>query len=203
MKRFWTFIGVLIAVAVMVAGCSDEKEKSKRDRKSRIEEDLTLTKSQKANSVSNMKQILMGCSAYSFDNDDWTPASLDLTKTYVGDNTKVFIAPFDKKSRKSSGTIGAEKTTYAYLLAGKNIKISTIGAPSSTPVLIEKPWLLPREEDTIRVGYADGHVSEVKIKDVSKMSCSEVVRFLTKDVKGKPEIISLLLQNAEKEDNRK
>ena len=199
MKRFWTFLGVLAAVAVMVVGCSDGKKKSKKDRDSKSKEVLTLTRSQKANSVNNMKQILTSFVMYSGDYDDWTPASLDLTKTYVGGN-KVFIAPFDETSKESSGTIGAENTTYAYLLAG--IRSLGVKNPSSTPALIEKPWLLPKEEDTIRVGYADGRVSEVKIKDVSKMSCSEVVKHLTKDLKD-DEIVSLLLQNAEKEDKNR
>ncbi|MBE6406038.1 MAG: hypothetical protein E7040_08455 [Lentisphaerae bacterium] len=199
MKRFWTFLGVLAAVAVMVAGCSDGKKKSKKDRDSKSKEVLTLTKSQKTDSGTNMKQIMSGVMMYSGDYDDWTPASLDLTKTYVGGN-KVFIARFDETSKESSGTIGAENTTYAYLIAG--IKLLSIKDTSSTPVLIEKPWLLPKGEDTIRVGYADGHVSEVKIKDVSKMSCSEVVKHLTKDLKD-DEIVSLLLQNAEKEDKNR
>lgn len=96
------------------------------------------------------------------------------TEGHMSD-ANVYIAPFDVKSRRAvqGQKFTFDNTSYVY------IYVSSFA--SKAPVMFEKPWIIPANENRIAVLYADGHVEVKTIQDVSKKSCREVLEILLKN----------------------
>ncbi|MBQ9770983.1 MAG: hypothetical protein IJW23_04075 [Lentisphaeria bacterium] len=151
---------------------------------------------QAANSIGNMKQIGMAIKSYSI-NDNKNPNTLnDLIKSGVLTDTTVFIAPFDtiSKRAKTGEQLTPRNTSYAYLGKGINTYDAT------APVMIVKPWLLPKGV-AMEVLYGDGSVrSFFDIKGPCSMSCRDVVEMICKKNYISSDVRAILLRNAEAED---
>ncbi|MBE6404671.1 MAG: hypothetical protein E7040_01460 [Lentisphaerae bacterium] len=153
-------------------------------------------KSQSVNSISYMKQIGLAIKSYSI-NDNKNPNTLnDLIKSGELTDTRVFIAPFDtiSKRAKTGEQLTPRNTSYAYL--GKDIDTYY----ATAPVMIVKPWLLPKGI-AMQVLYGDGSVfSFFDIKGPCSMSCRDVVEMICKKNNISSDVRAILLRNAEAED---
>ena len=146
-------------------------------------------------SKSNLKQIGVAIKSYTIEQNKMPMSLNDLVTAKALTDYKVFIAPFDKKSKIGENELKAENSSYAYI--GANID-----AASNVPVAFDKPWILPEGINKISVLYGDGSVKTVEMDGVSKMSCVQAAEALTKDETDK-KAVEILLKNAEAEDKNK
>lgn len=193
-KDGWTTIKEL---ATKIPGLkkvfNKEEKKSSDDKENSSGNVKSISKAEMTSSQSNLKQIYVILSTYADDFSYKFPQSLNiLMENKLLTDPKILIAPFDKVSTPAEGKITPANTTYAYVCAG-----TKQGEPAI--IAFEKPWLLPEGSDQINILFANGQVQTETIKDVSKMTCRQVVEVLTKDYQNK-ELAEKLLKNADAED---
>lgn len=142
---------------------------------------------QQASSVSNLKQIGTALEFYSQcsrgqlrphgimadgRNAQTEPAAVWEALRSQGHlaDSKVFVAPFDKKSTAAfyGQKITPANTSYAYIYVSPQYS-------SASATAFEKPWSIPAKSDRISVLYADGHVESHTVPGVSEMSCRELL----------------------------
>ena len=151
---------------------------------------------QETESIANLKAIGFQCLAYDSKYNRF-PESLDLLVENGQLSRKNLLLSFDKYFR--AGKQKKEHISYAYL--GNGFDSET--AEPQLPLIIEKPWILPRKSRTIRVMLGDGRVISAAIKHVSRMSCRQVISVLLNRYGDKisPEHKEKLLRNAQLEDS--
>ena len=154
-------------------------------------------RAREACSINNMKQIGLCIITYQGDYGKM-PETFNNLSLYLGGNNDVFIAPFDKKSVKvqnNGAKLNPWNTSYAYF--GKGLDISV---DANAPIMIVKPWLLPKGA-RMQVLYADGSVRPFyQIQGPCSMSCREVVEMICKESSVSSKVKEILLRNADAED---
>ena len=154
---------------------------------------------QAANSVSYMKQIGTAIAFYENSRNKKPNTLNDLIKSGELTDTNILIAPFDKDSKRAmkGETLTPRNTSYAYF--GKDINT----AYATAPVMITKPWILPKGV-AMQVLYGDGSVRSLyDIKGPCSMSCREVVQKICEKENISADIRAILLRNAEAEDRNR
>ena len=117
-------------------------------------------RAKRISSVSNLKQIGLGCKMYSVDHSERFPDSLTLlvTGNYLID-FKVYVSPLDKVAKPATGKeIRPENTSYAYV--GKGLTENT---DPDIPLAFEKPSCIG-EKGECAVLYVDGSVRTITVR---------------------------------------
>ena len=186
------------AVAALFFGCADS-EPNTAAAETVIR---ALNQGHKSDSSNKLKQIGMAITMYMNDNNDKLPDGLTaLMESGFMPGGKNYIASYDKTSTPAGSGKGIKSgnTSYAYLGRGLSGRSN-----SAIPVCIEKPWLLPEGENTLRVLVLDGSVKQITIPKVSAKSCEETVKIVAGDAGIQGDDLEQLLQNARRIDkNRK
>ena len=144
-------------------------------------------------STNNLKQIGVAIAMYGMDKNDAFPDSFTDCLSYLGNNSRIFIAGGDRVSKpaRSGAPIKKENTSYAYL--GKGLSLRAAGNASKTPIAFEKPQYFSKNQP-LAVLYADGHVAHVKVPASERRNSVAVARFLCKN--ADKNVKSTLLKNA-------
>ena len=144
-------------------------------------------------SSANLKQIGLAIAMYGMDKNDVFPDSFTDCLTYLGNNSRIFIAGSDRVSKpaKSGAPIKKENTSYAYL--GKGLSLRAVGNASKTPIAFEKPQYFSKNQP-LAVLYADGHVAHVRVPASERRNSVTVAKFLCKN--AEKNVKSILLKNA-------
>ena len=173
MKKIITLLLLCSGVAIIFAGCGSAE------------------RSQRAQSLNNLKAIGIGMMMYANDHAEYFPApparakdgSVNLTaglemllNGYLIELTN-YIMPYDQIGSVATSAEAfdqVENCSYAYLghraVSGKT--------SSAFPLAMEKPWRLPANFEQIAVLFTDGSVRAIDCPGVSKKSCREVVEFI-------------------------
>jgi len=172
MKKFLLW-SLTLLLGVTLCGCFEESASNTAAADAAIR---SLNQAHKTNSSNNLQQIGMACRMFVDDNDRFPNGLSELLESNSGLKS-VLIASYDKKSSAAAGsTVKSGNTSYAYLARGISGRVN-----ADLPVCIEKPWLLPPEENTIRVLFASGEVKVLSVPNVSGKSCEDVVDSILSD----------------------
>ncbi len=183
---------LLLAYAIVFCGCGlKEKTSFKEDRKV---------------SVNNLQQIGGAMMKYSFDYDDLLAHSFNQLDIYL--EPGCFIAPYDKKSTPAETVkeLTPDNTSYSCIIPPNSSLPEGDGIfkiDYHLPIAFEKPWLLPEHAESIAILFADGSVKELRIKNVSKMSCEELLEELLAPLDIDPLLKTAMIEEARTEDDRR
>ena len=150
-------------------------------------------KAKRISSVSNLKQIGLGCKMYCMDHSEKFPNDLtELVKGNYLTDLKVYVAPIDEARKVSKDkVIGQANTSYAYV--GKGL---TENSNADLPLAFEKPDVAAKHGGECSVVFVDGHVHSVKTKG---KTCKAIAQQLTRRLAKNPanaKDIAIIMANA-------
>ena len=152
-------------------------------------------------SISKLKAI--GYLLLVYDNEhDKFPDELDilLQSGKIAPEELLLFSDYKAVPGKKGKKLSSRNSSFAYL--GKGFSSDT--ADSKIPLMFEKPWILPKKANSIRVLLGDFRVITLNIPKVSRMSCRQVLDEIIRKSNGKIKLEhqKILIRNAEAEDSR-
>jgi prepilin-type processing-associated H-X9-DG protein len=150
-------------------------------------------KARRISCVSNLKQIGLALKQYAMDHKDNFPkadnaAGLnELVKTDYMVDLKVYNCP-SVSNPQARGTLKEANSSYIYLGGFKEVMSPAL------PLAFDKPG---NHKRYINILFLDGHVRGLRL---NYRNCEQVIRFLNRSNRYKPEEFNMLLKKAQKID---
>lgn len=149
-----------------------------------------------SSTITNVKQILLGCMMYTIDYRDAFPESLmELARKNYLTDPEVYLARGETKAKRwnmrPESPMSEDNVSFAYLAKGLT---SQTRYPSEVPALFEKPQFY--SGNTLHVGYMDGHVSPWMIPPGTPRTCRGMLDALLSE-RIPAETAAILRRNAD------